>query len=237
MNKTKTKYKVLIKNGSDLNAPFQDHFKYELNKWYHCADFDDNKSNDCSTGFYATDPVGLLYVNLSRPNSVVVECQVKGKEVLCDKYFKHRYEHIRIKRILPKKELIQLLKKESKRVGFNVEIALLPKNPIAGAPKQVKQEHIELLKVWNSVRNSVSDSVSDSVLNSVSGSVWAYVSCCFPKITQWKYIEHKKGENPFQSCIDLWNAGFVPSFDGRIWRLHSGKDATVVFEIKKEEMK
>jgi hypothetical protein len=29
----------------------------------------------------------------------------------------------------------------------------------------------------------------------------------------------------------------VPSFDGKIWRLHAGKDAKIVYEISKEELK
>jgi len=39
--------------------------------------------------------------------------------------------------------------------------------------------------------------------------------------------------NPFQSGIDLWKRGLVPSFDGiDTWRLHAGKDARVVYEWK-----
>ena len=89
--------------------------------------------------------------------------------------------------------------------------------------------------VWNSVGYSVSDSVSDSVRNSVWDSVYAYISSFF-QLDQWKGIEHEKGVNPFQSCIDLWEAGFVPSFDGELYRLHSGKDTKVVYEISKEEL-
>ena len=70
---------------------------------------------------------------------------------------------------------------------------------------------------------------------SVGDSVGAYISSLFQNITKWKYFENAEG-NPFQSCIDLWNAGFVPSFDGEIWRLHSGKDAKIVYEIKKGEL-
>ena len=93
--------------------------------------------------------------------------------------------------------------------------------------------------VWNSVRNSVRNSVNYSVGYSVRNSVWnsvyAYISSFF-QLDQWKGIEHEKGVNPFQSGIDLWEAGFVPSFDGELYRLHSGKDAKVVYEISKEEL-
>jgi len=86
--------------------------------------------------------------------------------------------------------------------------------------------------VWASVRDSVGDSVWDSVGDSVGYSVWdsvwdsvldnigAYTSSFF-NLDKWKYIEHEKGANPFQSCIDLYKRGLVPSFDGKYWRLHS----------------
>jgi len=104
--------------------------------------------------------------------------------------------------------------------------------------------------VWDSVRASVMDSVMDSVRDSVrasvgdlvwdlvwasvwvsvwasvTASVWAYVSSLFPNIKKWKYINHKEGVNPFKSCIDLWKGGYVPSFDGKVWRLHT-KDGIV----------
>ena len=80
--------------------------------------------------------------------------------------------------------------------------------------------------VWDSVRASVRDSVGASVRDSVG----AYISSLFLNITKWKYINHKEGENPFQSCIDLWKDGFIPSFDGKTWRLHTGQKATVVCE-------
>ena len=43
-----------------------------------------------------------------------------------------------------------------------------------------------------------------------------------------------KGENPFQPAIDLWEMGYVPSFDGKTWRLHAGKDARIVWEAENE---
>jgi hypothetical protein len=97
--------------------------------------------------------------------------------------------------------------------------------------------------IWDSVRDSVLDSVCDSIRDSVWGSiirgsiwdsvwgsVWAYISSLYPGIKTWKRIDHPKGENPFQPCIDLWHRGFVPSFDGKTWRLHAGENAEVVWE-------
>ncbi len=95
-------------------------------------------------------------------------------------------------------------------------------------PEKVLNFHLELLKQWASVWDSVRDSVWasvrgsvwDSVRDSVWDSVWAYTSTFF-NIEKWKYVDHKKGENPFQPCIDLWELGLVPSYDGEVWRLHS----------------
>jgi len=79
--------------------------------------------------------------------------------------------------------------------------------------------------VWDSVGDSVWDSVWDSVGDSVwdlvGASVWAYIGSIF-KIKKWKYTENIKTKGyPFQSAVDLWKMGLVPSYDGEIWRLHS----------------
>ena len=96
--------------------------------------------------------------------------------------------------------------------------------------------------VLGSVRGSVGDSVRGSVWGFVEGFVggsmrisvwdfvWAYCSSFF-QLDKWK------GVNPFQCGIDLWNRGFVPSFDGEVWRLHQGVNAEVVYEITKEELR
>ena len=97
--------------------------------------------------------------------------------------------------------------------------------------------------VWASVGDSVRDSVVDSVWASVGASVWASVvdsvwayTGTFFKISKWKYIKSNRGEYPFQSAVDLWNMGLVPSFDGKNWRLHGGKSAKVLFEISREDL-
>jgi len=93
--------------------------------------------------------------------------------------------------------------------------------------------------VWDSVRNSVGYSVWDSVRNSVGYSVWdsvwdsvrAYIGSLFPSIGKWEYKNHEHSQYPFQSAVNLWYRGLVPSFDGsKIWRLHSGEKAEVVWE-------
>ena len=82
------------------------------------------------------------------------------------------------------------------------------------------------VSVVNSIRVSVWASVGASDWDSVWDSVWAYISSLFTNIEHWKYVNHEEGVNPFQSCIDLWKGGYVPSFDGKVWRLHT-KDGIV----------
>ena len=116
-------------------------------------------------------------------------------------------------------------------------------------PKKITKRHLALLREWasvgasvgdsvrDSVRDSVWDSVRDSVWDSVGhsvwDSVWAYASSFFD-LEKWKYIDHKPGVNPYQPLIDLWDRGFVPSFDGKTWRLHQGKGAKIVYEWVRE---
>jgi hypothetical protein len=86
--------------------------------------------------------------------------------------------------------------------------------------------------VWASGWDSFRDSVRDSVWASVRDSVWAYTGTFFilPR-EAWKYTEDiKTDEYPFQCLADLWEQGLVPSFDGKKWRLHGGKDAKILWE-------
>ena len=115
-------------------------------------------------------------------------------------------------------------------------------------PKRITKKHLALLQqwdsvrasvwasvrdsVWDSVRASVGDSVWDSVGDSVWDSVGAYTGtfCNLPRMA-WKYTESvKTKEYPFQPLVDLWELGLIPSFDGKKWRLHGGKDAEIVWE-------
>ena len=90
--------------------------------------------------------------------------------------------------------------------------------------EHVTDEHIEMLKDWAgvgaSVWASVRASVGASVGASVRASVRAYISSFFN-------IEY---EHDFSALVDLWHDGLVPSFDGKTWRLHSGKNADIVFK-------
>ena len=119
-------------------------------------------------------------------------------------------------------------------------------------PKKITKKHNDLLKewasvrasvgasvrasvrasVWDSVWDSVGDSVWDSVRASVGDSVWAYCGSFFllPRDT-WKYTENiRTDEYPFLPLVKLWEMGLVPSFDGKLWRLHGGPDAKILWE-------
>jgi hypothetical protein len=82
--------------------------------------------------------------------------------------------------------------------------------------------------VGSSVRDLVGSSVRDlvgaSVWASVRDSVWASVGAYFSSFFAINYKYN------FSSVANLWNAGLVPSFDGKVWRLHSGKSADIVYE-------
>ena len=83
--------------------------------------------------------------------------------------------------------------------------------------------------VWVSVGVSVGVSVWETVWDSAMESVWAYMGSLFPNVGKWEYMEHEHGIYPFQPAVDLWYRGMVPSFDGKLWRLHSGENADVVW--------
>ena len=85
--------------------------------------------------------------------------------------------------------------------------------------------------VWDSVEASVVASVGASVMASVWASVWVYISSFFA-LDEWQLHGKPVRENPFQPAIDLWEAGLVPSFGGKVWRLHAGKDAKIVYEME-----
>jgi hypothetical protein len=233
--------------------------QYVLGEEYVCADFDDDDTKDCSSGLYATPSIeGCLYANLSG-DKVIVECEGGGKYIEFD-IFKARWEKLKPIRVLSEKEIRALARTESEVKEYNIEEALFPINPFKiKPPAEITDEHISLLKNWASVRESFGDSVRDSVRSSLGASLgdslrfsvwdavkssiwksvwysaggpfedsvydsnWAYISSLFPS---------QESVNPFQSVIDLWKQGLVPSFDGEVWRLHGDDDAKVLYEME-----
>jgi len=90
-------------------------------------------------------------------------------------------------------------------------------------PVEVTKKHINMLRKWASVGASVGDSVG------------AYAGSFFI-LPVWKYVKHPRGKYPFAPCVQLWELGLVPSFDGKVWRLHGGEKAVVLFEITAEKL-
>ena len=134
------------------------------------------------------------------------------------------------------------VEKKCKKLDFKLIVPELVTKPIihpfVGIPerKRVTKKDILLLKKWDSVGDSVRDSMWDSMRDSMWDSMGAYISSFFD-IPKWKGIKHKKGSNPFQSCITLWEKGLVPSFDGEIWRLHTGPNDKILYEISAKELR
>ena len=105
-------------------------------------------------------------------------------------------------------------------------------NPLT-LPSEPLSEAIPLLMEWASVGDSVGASVRDSVRASVWASVWASVegyAGSFFRLPQWR----KK--YPYHSVVALYNLGMVPSFDGKLWRLHQGPQAKIVFSATPSEL-
>ena len=165
---------------------------------------------------------------------------------------------------LTESEVRDLCRAKKDELGFDIEKALFPLNPLTdiAEPLISIEDAVLLVEQWDSVRDSVRgsvldsvrdsvrasawdsvsasvldsvlDSVWDSVRDSVRGrvldSVWAYISSIFYGIDGWQYIDYEKDENPFKPAIDLWEAGYLCSYDGEKYRLHVGPDAKVAWE-------
>ncbi|GHU48376.1 hypothetical protein FACS1894120_6800 [Clostridia bacterium] len=56
----------------------------------------------------------------------------------------------------------------------------------------------------------------------------------FTNAEKWKDTDSTT--YPYQACAELWKRGFIASFDGENWRLSSGKDGTVVYQISAKEL-
>ena len=84
--------------------------------------------------------------------------------------------------------------------------------------------------IWNSIENSIGDSIQDSIKDLIWNSVWDSVGAY-----TFSFFKFPRKKNPFQSCIDLWEKGLLPSFDGETWRLHGGKKGKILWESKLNE--
>ena len=166
----------------------------------------------------------------------------KLNEDKCNKYeFNPLTKAFTVDQINSNRDDSEAAEKWANRLDFKTIVEPLIVKPIVKPfelPKveQVTDEQIGWLKEWGSVGGSVGDSVWDSVRGSVWASVWdsvwdsvgasvgAYASTFFA-------VDYK---HDYSSVVKLWEAGLVPSFDGKVWRLHSGKSADIVYELTPE---
>ena len=240
--------KVLDKN---LCPPIQGGEPYEIGVWQHCENFD-TSDNECAPGFYVIPVSELIHYHRPWLGTKVLPAEIKGSSRIFTAA-KQRYEYMKLDNPLSDEEIKKLCKEIEPELGYKLSEALNPVNPLLLPKTAVTDKDIKLLRqwdsvcdsVWNSVWNSVCDSVWSSVgesvwssvknsvgysvWNSVRNSVWAYIGSLFPSIGKWEYKNHEHSQYPFQSAVNLWYRGLVPSFDGKIWRLHSGEKAEIVW--------
>ncbi|MDR1400534.1 MAG: hypothetical protein LBJ41_11475 [Treponema sp.] len=72
------------------------------------------------------------------------------------------------------------------------------------------------------------DTAVEDLIGSSVGEA-ALVGSFFTNTERWQ--DSGSEVYPYQVCADLWRHGFIASFDGVTWRLSSGPEGTVVYEI------
>jgi len=230
-------YKLTRLDGTDF---FSGKINYadNIGKIVRVKDFDPPEKGPCGKGFHASRNPNDCFIGSEIPCRAF---RVKGIQKISGNEWKSRYQALKI---------IEEIQDLNSLFGWNYEEAINPVNPFLIEPPTIQEKHLISLKNWISVRKSVWTSVRGLVLESVWDSVcdsdrdsavdsiwdatwdatWAYIGSFFPNIKRWEYIKHEKGVYPFQPAVDLWKQGIVPSFDGKVWRLHTGEEAKIVWE-------
>jgi len=162
----------------------------------------------------------------------------KLNEDRCNKYeYNPLTKMFTVDQINSERDDSEAAEKWANRLNFKEIVEPMIVKPVVNPfklPKVEKptDEQIRWLKDWDSVGASVWASVWDSVGDSVGASVWD-VDWDATRVSVWAYfssffaIEYKFD---FSSAVKLWEAGLVPSFDDKTWRLHSGTNADIVYE-------
>ena len=83
----------------------------------------------------------------------------------------------------------------------------------------------------NHIMNAICFSVPPCMMNS-----YLYNSMVNSLVVYGASFFDIKYNFDFSPLLKLYNAGFVPSFDGVKWRLHSGLEGTIIFEINKNKL-
>ena len=209
-------------------------------------DYEPKDFGVCGRGLHASKNPNDCFVGAKIPCAAF---HVEGVNKIAGDKVKTRYQGLKI---------IEEITDLDELFGWNYSEAINLINPFKIKAPEVDENVLQLLKEWNSVYNSIKSSICSSVCisayhsvyrygwSSIRTSVWdsvrnliwhsaeepvyAYIGSLFPNIKKWESFKHKKGVYPFQSGADLWKMGFVPSFNGKVWRLHIGRNAKVVWE-------
>jgi len=244
-------YKLTRPNGFDFYTSTID-YRAAIGTTVRVTDYDPPKKGPCGKGLHASENPNDCFVGADIPCAAF---RVKGIQKLAGDERKSRHQALKV--IEEIHDLDALFGwKYSEAIDPIDPFKLIP--PKIGADQvQLLRQWASVLdavggSVWNSVRGSmwdsvwdsvwayvldaVRDSVGGSVRDSVGDSVWnsvrAYVSSLFPNVKKWEGFNHEPGANPFQSSIDLWRMGLVPSYDGTIWRLHGGSNSSILWQGK-----
>jgi len=194
-------YKLAREDGWDFYTGNTINYRENIGKVVKCPN-PDPKMGVCSAGvIHASKSPNECFVGASIPCSAY---KVKGKPTCGDET---KYGFIEL-------EVLEEIEDLDTLFGWKYCEAKNPLNPFTLGKKSPIKSDFEELKRWHSMRDSV----------------WAYVGSLFPNIKQWVNVKHRKGEYPFQSVVNLWKRGFVASYDGEKWRLHSGEKAEIVWE-------
>jgi hypothetical protein len=246
-------YKGARFDGWDWHTGKTINYRESIGKTVKCPDQTENAELCSSAVLHASRKPNDIFIGSRIPTAVFI---VEGKPVVSDKE-KSGFKALKVLEEIPQEKLDALF-------GWRYSEACNPVHPLKRQASSIGNAQIALLQnwvsvcdsvwvsvwasvwdsvwasVWDSVRDSVWasvwDSVRDSVWDSVRDSVRAYLGSLFPNIEKWKYAPKTQGY-PYQSAVDLWKQGLVPSFDSKTWRLHAGADAKIVFEISSEKLR
>ena len=204
------------------------YFDGEYRKTHMEEDGADSHSHICShfnlnedvCNKYEYNPLTKMFtvdqINSNRDDSEAAEKWANRQD------FKEIVEPLIIKPIVKPFELPKVEQVTDEQIGWLKEWASVRDS--AGSSVWASVWALVGASVLDSVRNSVRASVRASVWASVRDSVWASVGAYFSSFFDIDY------KFDFSSAVKLWEAGLVPSLDGTTWRLHSGKQADVVYE-------
>lgn len=244
---------------NDMKPPIQGGDEYKLKKWYHCDNFDESDTEcSCGFYAIPISELIHYHKPYKKTNVASVRVKGKEKIFSASKQ-RYEYmiiDRILTKAEIIKlcKEAEPELGYKLSEALYPVNPLLLPEAKITDSDIILLKELASIrdsvwASVWASVWDSISDSiwasirdsvwtsvwasvrasVRDSVRDSIWDSIWAYIGSLFPNIEKWKYVDRYRNQYPFQSCADLWHRGIVPSFDGKLWRLHSGENAKIIW--------